>query len=202
MKKLVIAPHVDDDVLGCGGIIDEETTVLYCGLDESGIENRPSFNARIQEANLVQKFLKHKYILLENKVNNYKIQDLIGQIEKVINKEKPDEVFIPHPSYNQDHKVVYEASLIALRPHDLNHFVKLVAVYEQPHSFLWVGSGDYTPNYFVEIDINSKIKAYMLMKTQVRKFRSPETITSLAQLRGAQSNYKFAESFQLLRFVR
>mgnify|MGYP003114422960 FL=1 len=202
MKKLIIAPHVDDDVLGCGGIIDEETVVLYCGLDETGIKNRPSFNVRIQEANAVQNFLKHKYILLENKVNNYKVQDLIGQIEKVINEEKPDEVFIPHPSYNQDHKVVYDASLIALRPHDLNHFVKLVAVYEQPHSFLWVGSNDYTPNYFVEIDIDSKVEAYMLMETQVRKFRSPETITSLAQLRGAQSNFKFAESFQLLRFVR
>ena len=28
-KKLIIAPHVDDDVLGCGGIIDKDTFVLY-----------------------------------------------------------------------------------------------------------------------------------------------------------------------------
>ena len=33
MKKLIIAPHIDDDVLGCGGIIDSNSMVLYCGMD-------------------------------------------------------------------------------------------------------------------------------------------------------------------------
>ena len=40
------------------------------------------------------------------------------------------------------------------------------------------------------------------MKTQVRSFRSPEMIRSLAVLRGGQSNYEHAESFQLIRLVK
>ena len=32
-KKLVLSPHIDDDVLGCGGILDEDTFVVYCGVE-------------------------------------------------------------------------------------------------------------------------------------------------------------------------
>ena len=125
-KKLIIAPHVDDDVLGCGGIIDKDTFVLYCGLNESDLVDRPSMKMRLDEAEKAAVYLGHSYILLENKVNNYTIPDLIAPIEKLINDLAPEEVYIPYPSYNQDHRVVYEASLVALRPHDNNFFVKKV----------------------------------------------------------------------------
>ena len=49
IKKLIIAPHVDDDVLGCGGILDETCHVIYCGLDETGIKDRPSMDERFVE---------------------------------------------------------------------------------------------------------------------------------------------------------
>ena len=39
MKKLIISPHIDDEVLGCGGILDEDTFVLYCGMDEAHIKH-------------------------------------------------------------------------------------------------------------------------------------------------------------------
>tara|TARA_R110000744_G_scaffold3161_3_gene12295 strand:+ start:5073 stop:5699 length:627 start_codon:yes stop_codon:yes gene_type:complete len=204
-KKLIIAPHVDDDVLGCGGIIDKDTFVLYCGLNESDLVDRPSMKMRLDEADKAAVYLGHSYILLENKVNNYKIPDLIAPIEKLINDLTPEEVYIPYPSYNQDHRVVYEASLVALRPHDRNFFVKKVFTYEQPHVFLWDNShqinGCFKPNYYKPIDIKRKIKAYELMETQVRTFRSSKMLESMAQLRGSQSNLEYAEAFQILRFV-
>ena len=51
-KKLVISPHIDDEILGCGGILDENTFVLYCGFDESHIKSdwvrdRPKANERL-----------------------------------------------------------------------------------------------------------------------------------------------------------
>ena len=204
-KKLIIAPHVDDDVLGCGGIIDKNTFVLYCGLNESDLVDRPSMKVRLDETGKAAAYLGHTYTLLENKVNNYTIPDLIAPIERLINDLKPEEVYIPYPSYNQDHRVTYEAALVALRPHDNNFFVKKVFAYEQPHVFLWDNShqinGSFKPNYYKPIDIKRKIKAYELMETQVRTFRSSETLKSMAQLRGSQANLKYAEAFQMLRFV-
>ena len=40
MKRLVIAPHIDDDVLGCGGVIDKDTLVIYCGVDDYHVVSR------------------------------------------------------------------------------------------------------------------------------------------------------------------
>jgi hypothetical protein len=66
---------------------------------------------------------------------------------------------------------------------------------------LFWDDGNFKPNYFVSIDIEKKIKVYTLMKSQVRSFRSPDHLKAIAKLRGGQSNYEYAESFQILRWV-
>lgn len=205
MKKLIISPHIDDEVLGCGGILDKDTFVIYCGKDEKHItqewiKERPTDDVRMAELKRVVSITNHKYTILDNKVNYYKLQDLLESIEKTINEIKPNEVYIPHPSYNQDHRTSYEASLTALRPHDLNHFVKKVFIYEQPHMLFW-DDKDFKPNYFVPIDIERKIKLYEIMETQVRKFRSIEHIKAMSKLRGGQSNCEYAEAFKIIRWV-
>ena len=156
----------------------------------------------MSELNKVQSLLKFKYEILFNKVNYYVEQDLIGSFEKAINNFKPDQIYVPNPSYNQDHKTVYDATMVALRPHDLNHFVNKVLIYEQPQVYLWNNtSREFKPNYFVPIDINKKIKAYKLMASQVRTFRSPEMLKAMALLRGGQGNCKYAEGFEIIRWI-
>jgi LmbE family N-acetylglucosaminyl deacetylase len=203
IDKIVISPHIDDEILGCGGTLDQNTLVLHCG-----IEDRSSISAeeRLDEIKKAQNILGFKMKLLrKNVVNNYNVSDLIPDIEKIINEYRPEKVYIPYPSYNQDHVAVYQAALVALRPHDINHFVKKVLVYEQPHVFLWDNThnidGSFKPNYYVKIDIEKKIKAYQALPSQIRAFRSPSTITNLASLRGQQSNCDYAEAFKIIRWV-
>ena len=201
-RTLIISPHIDDEVLGCYCVLHENAHVMECGVDKFHVVNREE---RIEELKGLQKYKKFTFEVFDNRVNNYAIRDLIHQIEEQINLIKPEKIFIPYPSYNQYHVTVYDASLVALRHHDENHFVKKVLGYEEVHSFLWDYTHDinstFKGNYFVPIDIDDKIKSYKFLKSQVRGHRSPEMLKLIARMRGVQSNYKNAESFQILRWV-
>ena len=201
-ERLVISPHIDDEVLGCGGSINDRTFVLECGVDDFHIVPRQE---RINELEAAQKLLGFEYRILDNVVNHYEVTNLIQGITDAINFIKPKEIYIPYPSYNQDHQEVYRAAMIALRPHDLNYFVPRVFVYEETQVVLWDNShninGLFKPNYYREIDIERKLAAYRCLKSQVRSFRSAEFLQEIAQLRGRQSGKKYAEAFQCLRFV-
>lgn len=207
IKDLIIAPHADDEVLGCGGILGRNFFVYYCGIDESRLpvtdhRRNLSMDERQAEIKNVADFLGFEWgCNFENKVNYYEEVKLIAIFEKLFNDLRPERVFIPIPSYNQDHRAVYNAAEIALRPHDRNFFVRKVLVYEQPDSIVWEHK-PFKVNYFVPIDIERKINAYRLHKSQVRAMRSPETLRAIAALRGAQINCKFAEAFVVERWVQ
>ncbi len=202
MKNLVVAPHVDDEILGCGGIIDENFFVYYCSIDESAFEkDETPVNERMKELKKSAEFLGYEWdVNTENRVNHLEMRKLIPIFEKIINKHKPEKIFIPYPSYNQDHKAVYEAALIALRPHDKNHFVKKVLLYEQADCLIW-DDKEFKPNYFIPIDIERKIRAYETQKSQVREMRTPELIKNIAAIRGKMINEEYAEAFKILRWV-
>ena len=82
VKKLILSPHIDDEVLGCGGILDEDTFVLYCGVENRYINGDMSISVvtRIDELEKVSKFLNFDFKLLDNKVNNYQLRDLISEL--------------------------------------------------------------------------------------------------------------------------
>ena len=203
IKNLVISPHVDDEVLGCGGILNETFFVYFCGIDEGMIrkdKDAASIQDRHAELKNVSDYLGFKWECNEkSKVNRYTEQEFIDIFEDLIDRIKPERVFLPHPGYNQDHRTVYNAAFIALRPHDRNFFVKKVFVYEAAHDIIW-NPRDINLNYFVPIDIERKIKAYELHKSQVRGMRSPQLLREIAAVRGSSSNCKHAEAFQILRW--
>ena len=60
-KKIIISPHIDDDILGCGGILDENSLVIYCGVDDFHVVGRKD---RIKEAESASKLLGHSYEIL------------------------------------------------------------------------------------------------------------------------------------------
>jgi LmbE family N-acetylglucosaminyl deacetylase len=198
-KTLIISPHCDDEVLGCGGAIHnrpEQCFVYYLGADVFHVVKR---EIRMKEVADVAKFLHFDYKVGNNPVNHYKREDLINEITDVINEVKPEEIFIPNSSYNQDHKETYDACIVALRPHDINHFVPKVFVYEVDQYILWEGRLD--TNYIEEIDVSYKEGAYALHASQVRSFRPMELIRAIAVMRGLSCGVAFAESFKILRYV-
>lgn len=209
-KSLIISPHVDDEVLGCGGILDGDCFVYYCGIDESQWNEknkivdparRISVEARFKELEAVAEFLGFQFECNYNtRVNIFTEGELLPAFEQIINRLEPEQVFLPHPGYNQDHRCVFDAAFIALRPHDKNFFVKKVLVYEAAHDVVW-NPKEMRLNYFVPIDVERKIRAYLLHESQVRSFRSPDMLRRIAKLRGDMCNEEYAEAFQILRWV-
>lgn len=206
MTRIVIAPHVDDDVLGCGGVLDADTVTLYCGVDE--LHNGASESDRRTEAEAVRAETGGEFVWPSGRlrVNRYgdDLTELIGLFESAIVEYQPDEVCIPWPSYNQDHRAVYESALVALRPHDRLPFVPRVLIYEQPHVSHWdwaMPMARFTPTYFVPIDIGRKLHLYSLMASQVRAMRSLEHVRALAAVRGAAIGVPYAEAYLVLRWV-
>lgn len=195
---LILSPHIDDEVLGCFSFLGPDCFVLYFGA-----EDRPSVSRieRIQELERAADMLEFQWEVLDNPVNNYRVQDLIPIIEHTINRLNPLTVLMPEPSYNQDHRAVYDAGLVATRPHDSNWFVPNVLIFEQPDSVLWFHSTPSEPTYFREIQIERKLAAYALYASQVRGHRSPETLRAQACLRGAQICKPYAEAFRVKRIV-
>lgn len=204
IKNLVIAPHVDDEILGCGGILNSSFFVYFCGIDESKIrydKDRTATSLRFTELKKVADYLGFKYECNEtSKVNHYVEQDFIDVFEDLINRIKPEKVFLPHPGYNQDHRTIFNAAMIALRPHDKNFFVKKVLVYEAAHDVIW-NPKKMNLNYFVPIDIERKVNAYELHNSQVRGMRSSQLLRDIAAVRGASINCKHAEAFEILRWT-
>lgn len=205
MKKLIISPHVDDEVLGCGGILDDTCFVYLCGIDESRLPHDPKHRIpmpeRMKELEDTASFLGFQFeVNTQTKVNYFVEQDIKDALERIINEQRPDMIFLPHAGYNQDHRTVFHASQIALRPHDKNFFVKKVLVYEAVHD-MWWSDRPFSPTYFVPIDVERKINAYKLQESQVRGMRSPEMLRDLAKIRGAMSHCETAEAFEVLRWV-
>jgi LmbE family N-acetylglucosaminyl deacetylase len=191
---------MDDEVLGCTSWLDEDVVVLYT------TKTHPLTNKILEEQSLVAAKagfdFAWTYFNDINRLDSFSQADLIGEFELYINKFKPDTILVPAPSYNQDHRACYEAALTACRPHDANHFVKRVLVYEEPETLGAMRSAHvFKPQYFRAVDIDKKIELYRLYNSQVRAHRSLEHIRALSTVRGAQSNMSEAEAFEVARWV-
>lgn len=219
MKRLIIAPHVDDDVLGCGGLLavhGSECVVFYCGVDSFHIV--PAALRRIEALNVLGAVgargwwpngesldsVLNNY-LTSRRVNEYDVKSLIDDIEMAIERERPDQLYVPWPSYNQDHRAVYEAALIATRPHDVLPFVSEVYAYEETQVTYWdhaVPGESFNPTAYLPLtdgQLNLKIGLYRMMPSQMRAFRSVGHLRALARLRGGAITAEAAEAYVQLR---
>lgn len=224
-RLLVIAPHPDDEVLGCAGLIasvkknNGKVFVLIVtvgDIKQYGGESKT--NARLEEVKQVMDFLKvdgyevaligEKYHLKLDTLPQKQLIDLIEKDSKVsILKTKPTIVAIPSVnSTNQDHVAVFDAALAACRPalKEFREYPKTVISYETPINS-WSRRG-FVPNAYIDISdfIEVKIKSLSLYKSQLQKSphpRSLEGVRKIAEFRGNEICAKAAEGFIVHRFI-
>lgn len=211
----IIAPHPDDEVLGCGGLIkkfakNKNINILIVSGHLPPLYKKTDFLKTKKECLQSLKFLSVKanpYFLEipATKINEYPISELNKSIHQFITKNKSDLVCIPFPDRHIDHKLIFEACMVATRPVG-KHYPKYVMCYETLSETDWNApfiEANFTPNIFIDIEkeINSKISAMSCYKSQISPTRSKDAIKSLANYRGSQNGLKFAEAYQLVRCI-
>jgi len=216
-KVLVIAPHPDDEVLGCGGTMikhvdaGDEVYVCIATKGMAPIATEQSVLISRHEAELCHKsigvketlFLDFPAVMIE-KENRYEVNKKILDLIMTVN---PDDVYIPHwGDMQRDHQIIAEAAMVALRP-KYNNNVKRIYSYETLSETGWNApsvQNEFIPNVFVDISkyLERKIKSLKFYKSQLAPFpdaRSLGAIEALAKYRGAVMHMGAAEAFMLIR---
>jgi LmbE family N-acetylglucosaminyl deacetylase len=191
---------MDDEVLGCGGLLSN-------GSGQQHVHFLTSLHPVAQEASrieceLVSETNGHTISydhFPTNHLHTLPITKLISTMEAVINRVCPETVLLPFPDYNQDHRTVYEAGLTACRPHDQNHYVDNVLLYEMPCTHQGGYAKPFRADVFLPINVEAKVALYELYTSQVRSHRSCDAVRHIAGFRGMQSRKQFAEAFQVVR---
>ncbi len=221
MKTIVIAPHPDDEVLGCGGIIlkrlSENHEVAWLLMTDAS--KSPDFNKKtvLKIKNNINKVIKNLGIkknnfyqleFLPSRLDTYPLQDIIVKINKVFLSFLPNEVLVPHyGDIHSDHRVTFDAIMSASKSFRYP-FVKKILCYEtiSETDFNLHPEKVFFPNYYVDITkfFKKKLETLNLYDTEMGQHpfpRSTTNVKALATKRGSQANFNFAEAFVLLKEI-
>ncbi len=202
-KILVLSPHTDDGELGCGGsiarFIEEDNKVEYVALSccEKSIPKEYPRDILKREVKKATKVLGiERPILYEYEVREFPRfrQEILDTLIDLRNKIQPDVVFTPSSfDTHQDHKITTEETLRAFKK-------CTILGYELPWNNITFNTLAFVP--LKEKHIQKKIEALNCYETQKNKaYFSNDFIRGLAQTRGTQIEEKYAEAFEVIRWV-
>ncbi|MER6171377.1 PIG-L family deacetylase [Streptosporangium sp. NPDC001681] len=227
-RALILAPHPDDEVIGCGGLISRiseaggEAHVLYVTIGANVQQAAAGFSTEAENREEIEKVAAHLGItswhvalpeaaqLTLDQVQRLELSRVIEDTTPIsLTRLCPTLIAFPHPtSYNQDHQAVAEAAITALRPSDRRKrpHPSLVLAYEQAAD-QWRMTPTAPPNFYVTLQprhVDAKVTAMDLYSSQRREHphtRSDETLRSLATLRGMQCGAEAAEAYECMRLM-
>ena len=198
MRVLIIAPHPDDEVLGCGGAIARHvqrgddvylvvaTKTYTPDWTEEFIENRPK---EVERANNILGIKQTFFLDFPTvKLDTVPQKELNDALDRIILDIKPDIAYIPHRGdLNKDHRLIHESSLVALRPTHVK--ARRILSYEVLSETEW-GVEPFVPNVYIDISdfFDKKIEAMKVYSSELITYphpRSIEVIEALAKKRGS-----------------
>lgn len=228
-RLLVIAPHADDEVLGCYGLMKKiknlggevYVQILTMGAYDRLDGKRVTKEKWKEEFESVCKGLNidgHDIMSFTDDivhVDDLPRADVISYFEKKsplsLFKIMPTIVALPTIfSSHQDHTRAYETAITALRIHASAEYVspKMVISYESPEYYFWspyIEFGKFSPNLYLNLTsdvLDEKIKALNEYESQIKTGkRDGHRVSSLATIRGSEIGSEFSEAFHMHRSI-
>jgi LmbE family N-acetylglucosaminyl deacetylase len=218
---LVVAPHPDDESLGCGGTLQRHiaegdnvhwiivtTMTVSLGFSEDQIATR---NAEIDTVASAYGFSEvHRIGLPTTRLDTLAVGDLVSAINNVFQAIRPNTVYLPYRNdAHSDHAAVFDATISCCK--SFRHpSVKRVYAYEtlsETEFGLRPDDPGFRPNLFIDISdrLERKIQILNLYAGEMGTFpfpRSEECVRAQAMLRGSQVGAHAAEAFMVLKEIR
>lgn len=213
-RVLVVAPHPDDEVIGCGGSIAKhasagsEVTVVIVIRRERGLRDTEvtdeEFAAETTDACRVLGV--HRLITLEEPSRDFAPDRRLHlALVEVLREVRPDIVYLPHrEDGDAEHRAVHELTMEALWMSQSDFFEeagppapapRLVLGYE-----IWAPlvAAQYTED--VTAHIEDKVRAMRCYRSQLRHAAWDEAVRGLAAYRAAiTTGHGHREAFEVVR---
>lgn len=202
---LVLAPHTDDGELGAGGTIAKfiengaEVTYVAFSIAEESVPAHLPRDILKTEVKLATRKLgikENNLIVLNYPVRklNYHRQDILESLVKIKREKNFDLILMPSlGDIHQDHHTIAEEGVRAFKN-------TTILGYE----LIW-NNLQFSNTCFVKLDeshVQAKCNAMCEYVSQSgRDYVSEEFIYSLAKTRGVQIGAKYAECFEVVRWV-
>lgn len=204
-RILVLAPHTDDGEFGCGGSVSrfvQEGKMIYYAAFSTAEESVPApwpkdiLKTEVKEATSRLGIPQDNLMIYNFKVRelSYHRQEILEEMVKLKNDICPDLVFLPSSNdVHQDHSTVSIEGIRAFKNTS-------ILGYEIPWNNI-----EFKTEAFVilsEENINTKLHALNAYNSQKGKnYANEEFIRSLARIRGVQIGSRYAEAFEVIRWV-
>lgn len=219
-RVLVLAPHADDETLGCGGTLlwhrsrgDELHWLLATEMKEDRGFSRQRIAEREKEIREVARGYSFKTVHRLGwpaaAVEDVPKAERIRRIGEMIKKIKPEILYLPHAGdAHGDHEALAEAALACLKWFRYGSVRRALAYETLSETNFQTNRKKkaFMPNVYRDITsfLDKKITIMKIYKGELKAFpfpRSVRTIRALATLRGSESGCRAAESFMLLKEI-
>ena len=203
MIVLIIAPHPDDECIGCGGAIcrhvqrGDKVHAVFLTSGELGLKELPraqAWQTREEEARNAAKILRLtsvEFLRCPDWMLSDETPGLTEKLAPVLQRLVPELIYLPHPhEWHPDHKAASPALRDALR-------VSGIATPQLRGYEVWTPLAEYDHVENISDVMDTKLKALGEHRSQISQLDYVRAVRGLNEFRGAMAGRcRYAEVFQ------
>lgn len=217
---LLVAPHPDDETLGCGGTIlrfkNSGVPVVWLivtrgfeehGASKSAIENMEKQIKAVSDAYQFDDVIRLDFPT--TLLDAIPQRELVDSFSSVVDKVKPETLYLPfRGDVHTDHRVVFDSAWSSVKSFRAPS-IKNILTYEtlsETEFNSGITSESFKPNAFCDISefLKKKLEIFALYASEGGSHpfpRSSQAIEALATLRGSTAGVKYAEAYMTVKTI-